>query len=64
MPSSQVNSMFLNERSEDEVNTIIRELQNGKSSDIPIGVIKKNINNYQYNSILTLKLPNGSWKVS
>ena len=33
--------MFLNECSEDEVNTIIRELQNGKSSDIPIGVIKK-----------------------
>ena len=41
MPSSQANSMFLNECSEDEVNTIIRELQNGKSSDIPIGVIKK-----------------------
>ena len=33
--------LFLNECSEDEVNTIIRELQNGKSSDIPIGVIKK-----------------------
>ena len=33
--------MFLNECSEDEVNTIIRELQNGKSSDIPISVIKK-----------------------
>ena len=41
MHSSQANSMFLNECSEDEVNTIIRELQNGKSSDIPIGVIKK-----------------------
>ena len=41
MPSSQANSMFLNECSEDEVNTMIRELQNGKSSDIPIGVIKK-----------------------
>ena len=41
MPSSQANSMFLNECSEDEVNTIIRELQNGKSTDIPIGVIKK-----------------------
>ena len=41
MPSSQANSMFLNECSEDEVNTIIRELQNGKSSDIPLGVIKK-----------------------
>ena len=41
MPSSQANSMFLNECSEDEVNTIIREIQNGKSSDIPIGVIKK-----------------------
>ena len=41
MPSSQATSMFLNECSEDEVNTIIRELQNGKYSDIPIGVIKK-----------------------
>ena len=41
VPGSQVNSMFFNECSEDEVNTIIRELQNGKSSDIPIGVIKK-----------------------
>ena len=32
MPSSQANSMFLNECSEDDVNTIIRELQNGKFS--------------------------------
>ena len=53
MPSSQANSMFLNECSEDEVNTIIRELQNGKSSDIPI-CYQKNIKNYQSNFISTL----------
>ena len=33
--------MFLNECCEDEVSIIIKDLQNGKSSDIPIGVIKK-----------------------
>ena len=53
MPGSQVDSMFLNWCFEDEVNTISRELQNGKSSDIPIGVIE-NIHNYQSNSIRTL----------
>ena len=37
--------MFLNECCEDEVSTILKDLQNGKSSDIPIGVIK-NIRNY------------------
>ena len=41
LPRSQSNSMFLNECCEDQVSTIIKELQNGKSSDIPIGVIKK-----------------------
>ena len=41
LPRSQSNSMFLNECCEDEVSTIIKDLQNGKSSDIPIGVIKK-----------------------
>ena len=34
--------MFLNECCKEEVNTIIKDdLQNGKSSDIPVGVIKK-----------------------
>ena len=41
LPRSQLNSMFLNECCEDEVSTIIKDLQNGKSSDIPIGAIKK-----------------------
>ena len=41
LPRSQSNSMFLNECCEDEVSIIIKDLQNGKSSDIPIGVIKK-----------------------
>ena len=52
MPSSQVNSKFLNKCSEDEANTIIRELQNGKSSEIAIGY-QKTIKNYQSNSIFT-----------
>ena len=33
--------MFPNECCEDEVSTIFKHLQDGKSSDIPIGVIKK-----------------------
>ena len=33
--------MFLNECCEDEVCTIIKDLQIGKSSNIPVGVIKK-----------------------
>ena len=33
--------MFPNECCEDEVSTIFKDLQDGKSSDIPIGVIKK-----------------------
>ena len=41
LPRSQSNSMFLNECCEDEVSIIIKDLQNGKSSDISIGVIKK-----------------------
>ena len=40
LPRSQSKSMFLNGCCEDEVSTIIEDLQNGKSSDIPIGVIK------------------------
>ena len=34
LPRSQSNSMFLNECCEDEVSIIIKDLQNGKSSDI------------------------------
>ena len=41
MPRSEMHSMFLDECSEKEVSEIINNLQNGKSSDIPIGVIKK-----------------------
>ena len=42
LPRRQSNSMFLNECCGDEVSINIKDLQNGKSSDIPIGVIKKN----------------------
>ena len=45
LPRSQSNSMFLNECCEDEVCTIIKDLQIGKSSNIPVGVIKKTIKN-------------------
>ena len=41
MPASQMNSFYLDECTEAEVDDIIKNLQNGKSSDIPIGVIKK-----------------------
>ena len=41
LPKSQMNSMFMGECSEDEIKSIITDLQSGKSSDIPIGVIKK-----------------------
>ena len=41
LPRNQSNIMFLNECCEDEVSIIIKDLQNGKSSDIPIDVIKK-----------------------
>ena len=41
LPTSQMQSMFLEECTEYEISDIINNLQNGKSSDIPIGVIKK-----------------------
>ena len=36
-----MHSIFLTECTDEEVYTIIKDLQNGKSSDIPIGIIKK-----------------------
>ena len=41
LPPSIANSMFLNECTEYEILEIISELKTGKSSDIPISVIKK-----------------------
>ena len=60
MHANKLNIMFLKECSEawqwsvlkhdNEVNTIIRELQSGKSYGIVICVINKNIKSYQSNS--------------
>ena len=41
MPQRNTHSMFLYDCDPDEIAQIIRELQNGKASDIPISVIKK-----------------------
>ena len=41
MPPTIMNSIFLPDCTEEEILKIISELQNGKSSDIPISVIKK-----------------------
>ena len=41
MPCSKMESMFLSECTEYEIEDIINNLQIGKSSDIPIGIIKK-----------------------
>ena len=41
MPTSNLGSMFMSECTQYEVGKIISELKNGKSSDIPITVIKK-----------------------
>ena len=41
MPSSNLGSMFMSECTQYEVSKIISELKNGKSSDLPISVIKK-----------------------
>ena len=41
MPNRHMNSMFTSDCSADEISTIIKELQNGKASDIPINIIKK-----------------------
>jgi hypothetical protein len=41
LPKRNMQSMFLFDCTEEEVSKLIRELQNGKSSDFPITVIKK-----------------------
>lgn len=41
MPKNNTNSIFFSDCSYEEVNKIIKELQNGKASDIPLTVIKK-----------------------
>ena len=41
MPTSNLGSIFMSEFTQYEVSKIICELKNGKSSDIPISVIKK-----------------------
>ena len=41
MPPTIMNSMFLPDCTKEEISKIISELQNGKSSDITISVIKK-----------------------
>ena len=41
MPTSNLGSMFMSECTQYEVSKIISELKNGKSSDIPISVIKE-----------------------
>ena len=43
-PSGNMQSMFMEDCTGFEVNRIISEIQNGKSSDIPITVIKKTSN--------------------
>ena len=44
LPSGNMQSMFMEDCTGFEVNKIISETQNGKSSDIPISVIKKTSN--------------------
>ena len=44
LPSGNIQSMFMEDCSGFEINKIISEMQNGKSSDIPISVIKKTSN--------------------
>ena len=41
MPAREMHSMLLSDCTEEEISKIIAELQNGKSSDIPVKVIKK-----------------------
>ena len=41
MPQSHLNSMFLYDCTTDEVSKIISDLENGKSSDIPVKIIKR-----------------------
>ena len=44
LPSGNMRSMFMEDCTGFEVNKIISEMQNGKSSDVPISVIKKTSN--------------------
>ena len=44
LPSGNMQSMFMEDCTGFEINKIISEMQNGKSSDIPISVIKKTSN--------------------
>ena len=59
MPPSNEDSIFLPECTEQEVAEIISQLQNGKSSDFPIRVIKKispiltPVLTAQFNSLMT-----------
>ena len=41
MGKSQVSSIFLSDCTDDEIKLIIKELENGKSSDIPIKIVKR-----------------------
>ena len=41
LPKPQQQSLFLSETSTDEITSIIKDLKNGKSSDIPITVVKR-----------------------
>ena len=41
LPKLQQQSLFLSETSTDEITSIIKDLKNGKSSDIPITVVKR-----------------------
>ena len=41
MPAREMHSMLMTECTPEEISKIIKELQNGKSSDIPVKVIKK-----------------------
>ena len=44
LPSGNLQSMFMEDCTGFEVNKIVSEMQNGKSSDVPISVIKKTYN--------------------
>ena len=41
MPDSNPNSIFLYDCSAEEISKMISEFENGKSSDIPVKIIKK-----------------------
>ena len=54
MPKSIPNSIFLNECSTFEITQIINELETGKSSDIPIKVIKRAILALHFNYLMKI----------